>query len=1001
MTNIFFKFVLTLTLLLTFCNGIKSQVVPQLYKRTNNDEMKQWVDSVYNGMTIDQKVGQLFMMIIAGDNSLANINNLAMQVRDLQIGGILFSKISIQDHVELTNYAQKMAQIPLLVSLDGEWGLGMRIGNTTPWPRNMMLGAIQNDSLIFLYGREVARQCRVMGININFAPDIDVNTNPRNPVIGSRSFGENAERVGELGVAYSKGLESLKVLSVAKHFPGHGDTSTDSHHTLPLISHGKERLFNVELLPFRIYINAGLGGIMVGHLNIPAFYSSKQPSSLSTEIVTDLLQKKLGFEGLIFTDGMAMKGVSTEPNHSVRALLAGNDIVLSPLAIKKEIGSVKDAVQTGKISEDMLEKKVKKILSYKYILGCTSKQKTLVNAENIEARLNTPYANWLNLQLNANALTLLKNEGDILPLKNLDQRTIAAVSIGNSGTNYFLRQLKDYGNVTTFNVASTEELRNLKSKLTSFNTIIIGVHSRKVVNPEIIADIAKGKQLILSFFVYPYELRKFKSAIDIAKSVSLGYENSKLATELMAQSIYGGRPFKGKLPVTIEGMFEMGTGITTIKNRLAFGMPEEVSITSQSMLVLDSIVQAGIQQRAYPGAEVLVAKNGIVIYNKAFGNTTYNSGEKIDINSIYDIASMSKATGTLPAIMKLYDDSKIKLTDPISKYIDILRNTDKANITIREALFHETGLAGAVTYYKPALDNNSYNGSLFHRTQNSTYNIQVDKNTFAQPFAYKKELISKTPKPGFIPLADGLYVNKCYNDSILSLIASSKLRPNKKYLYSCLNFILLKEATEKITGMNLNEYTKKNFFSRLGATTTTYCPLETFDKSRIVPTENDSFLRKQLLRGYVHDEGAAFLGGISGNAGLFSNATDLAKLYQMYLNNGSYGGEEYISPSTMRTFTKTQSAKSRRGLGFDKPEPSLTKGSPASPSTPKSAYGHTGFTGTCFWIDPDNQLIFIFLCNRVNPNRYPNNLSKEGTRDKLQEQLYKAIYEGKSINFSR
>ena len=992
----FLKIALSILLLLPI--NMMAKTTPSIYKSVDQTKMNQWVDSVFNKLSEDEKIGQLFTMIVAGNNSASNKKRIATLVSDNKIGGILFSKISIQDHIELTNYAQSLATTPLLVTLDGEWGLSMRIANTTPWPRNMMLGAIQNDSLLYYYGKEVARQCREMGIHVNFSPDIDVNTNPNNPVIGSRSFGENPQRVAKAGVMYSKGLEAGKVLSVAKHFPGHGDTSTDSHKTLPLINHSMERLENYELVPFKEYINQGLGGMMIGHLNIPVLDNTNQPSSLSDQVIQKLLIDKLGFEGLVFTDGMQMKGVSTEKDHSLRAILAGNDIVLSPLYITPEIASVKAALTSGDLPKETLNAKVKKILAYKYILGVTSKTATYVDNKDIANRLNTAYADWLNRKLNENAMTLLKNDDDILPLKSLDKRKIAAISIDPGPETVFLDRLKDYTEVTSFDVKDIAECVALKAKLKDYDTVILGIHSRKLINVALLNDVFKDKELILAFFVYPYELKKYKSIIESSTAVVLGYEDSRIINDYVAEGIFGGRAFKGKLPVTIDGVFSIGTGLDTKKTRLAYGIPEEVNVSSFALNKIDSIVNVGINELAYPGAQVLVAKNGVVIYKKAFG-TVAAKDRAVTNEDIYDLASMSKASGTLPAIMKLHSDKKLTLSDPISNYVVELKDTDKSDITIRDALLHETGLVAYIPYYTKAIDTTSYKGNLFSRKNTDLYTLQFDQNTYAQPFKFRASLVSDTPKDNFLQMANNLYINKAYGDTIVQMIADSKLRNNKNYTYSCLNFMLLKEVSENIVNFGMDKFLQTYIYSKLGAYRTMYNPLNKYPVDQIVPTEQDDFLRKQLVRGTVHDEGAALMGGVSGNAGLFSTANDLAKLYQMYLNNGTYGGEVLLDPNTVKLFTKSTSNTSRRGLGFDKPEPRLTKGSPTSPSTSVSTYGHTGFTGTCFWVDPDTQLIYIFLSNRVYPKRYPNQLSKLATRSLIQEQIYKAIAEGRKNKF--
>lgn len=972
--------------------GQQKGIVPELYKTVNQDSMKLWVDSVYNSLSTDQRIGQLFTIITMGNQT--NKSQIVKLVENQHVGGIIFLRGTPENQADLTNAAQEKAKTPLMISIDGEWGLAMRLANTIQFPRNMMLGAIQNDSLLYYYGQEVARQCRVMGIQVNFAPDMDVNSNAANLVIGNRAFGENPALVARKGIMYSKGLESGKVMAVSKHFPGHGDTSTDSHQTLPVINHKRDRLDSIELAPFREYINAGLSGLMVGHLYVPALDSVKGPATLSKKIATDLLKDELGFTGLVFTDGLAMKGITVEANHCVRALLAGNDVLLGPVAPVSQFESVKKAVKDGIISETMLEEKCRKVLSYKYILGLN--QYKPIETENLLTQLNTAYGRWLCRKLNEKAITLLKNDQDIVPLKKMDTRKIAAVSVGSSADNAFHSMLRRYSDVTCFNVADNAGLLNLKKQLERFNTVIISVHSNRANANAAIQSVIKGKESILSFFIVPYRMSSYASSIKEADGIVLAYEDSNDAQEFAAQGIFGGNVIEGRIPVSVKGLFEEGTGIDTKKTRLSYNLPEEIGLDSKWFASIDSIVYEGLSGKAFPGCQVLVAKDGVIIYDQAFGSFEYDGKKKVDTEDIYDLASMTKAVATLPAIMKLYDQQKFSLNTPVSKYIPLLQGTDKSKITIRDALFHESRLVSFFPYYMKAIDDKSYEGKLFNRSQTSLYKAQFDRTTYVRTdFKYKPEFISSKPKQGYIPLADDMYVNQTYKDTIIATIAASKLRPRKAYLYSCLNFMLLKEVAEDVTKTDLNNYLQKNFFQKLGASTMTYNPLTKFPKERIVPTERDDFLRKQLVQGYVHDEGAAFMGGISGNAGLFADANDVAKLCQMYLNLGSYGGERYLSEQTCKVFTQAKSPLSRRGLGFDKPEMRTNKSSPCGPSTPASAYGHTGFTGTCFWIDPDNNLIYIFLSNRVYPKRSNTELMGMGIRPRIQEAIYGAIKKSK------
>lgn len=988
--GIIFSFVACM-FLSVFSSFSKERIEPSMMKNADKLKMRQWVDSVYNQMSLDERIGQLIIIHVNGDNGAANRQKLVSLIRDQHVGGVLFSKGTPENQARLTNLAQENARVPLMMTFDGEWGLSMRLANTTRFPKNMMLGAVKNDSLIYYYGREVARQCRLAGIQVNFAPDIDVNSNPSNPVIGIRSFGEDPKRVAKLGVAYASGLEDGKVLAVAKHFPGHGDTSTDSHKVLPLIDHSRERLDDVELVPFKKYIDAGLASVMTGHLNIPALDNSGVPSSLSKPIVTDLLQNELGFGGLIFTDGLAMKGVSVEKDMSVRAILAGNDLLLGPLNAKKEYEALKAAVADGMLSDSLINVRCRKILEYKYILGLNKLKP--VDVDNLSSRLNIPYAEWLCRKLNEEAITLLKNEDKIVPLKSLDKKKIAAVSLGAPHNSPFQMTLRLYGDVTCFNAMSIAELKKLQPELSQYNTILVSVHSNRVFSSDDIQSVVEGKNSVITFFTSPYSISRFNNVIKNTDAVVLAYENTPFAQEYAAQAIFGGTNISGKLPVTVRGLYAVGDGIETEKTRLGYNLPEEVGIKSSDLDQIEAIVKEGIAQQAFPGCQVLIAKDGVVIYNQSFGSFEYNQAQAVTNEDLYDLASMSKASGTIPAIMKLYDEKKITLQSPLSKYVPQLRDTDKENLTIRQALFHETGLPSIIQYYMPAIDTDSYEGRLISYKPLDSYPALIDNGAWARTdFKYKSNLISDVPKPGFSKrISENLYISDSYQDTILYRIAESKLRPNKSYLYSCLNFMLLKEVVEQVSDSDLNTFLQNNFYRKLGAVTTTYNPLTKFDKNMIAPTEQDDFLRKQLLQGYVHDEGAAFLGGISGNAGLFSNANDLAKLYQMWLNLGSYGGEKYLSKETTRLFTTTKSPNSRRGLGFDKPDPRNNRLSPTAPQAPISVYGHTGFTGTCFWIDPDNNMIYIFLSNRVNPSRTHKKLMTLNIRPRIQSVIYNAM----------
>ena len=979
------KKILFLCLFGLYLAQASAQVVTTLYEKADNEKMQRWVDSVYKTMTPDERVGQLFMPIVEPSSGWKN--RIAGYIRQQKVGGLLYSKGTLAQQADVTNYAQSISRVPLMIALDGEWGLSMRLSDAPRYPRNLIIGAIQDEEALKLYGNEVARQCREMGIHVNLAPSIDVHTNPQNPIIGTRSYGENPQQVAKQGIAYAKGLEEGGVMAVAKHFPGHGDTSDDSHKTLPTIHHDSVRLEEVELYPFRQYIEAGLSGMMIGHLNVPALNTDGMPASLSPAIGVKLLKEDMGFTGLTFTDAMAMKGVSDQPDASVKAILAGNDVLLGVVNQRNEFMAVKNAVENGTITAALLEEKVRKILSYKYLLGVQRFKP--IKTTTIHNRVNSASALWTQRKIYDRAVTLVKNDSLLIPLKGLDKTKIASVAIGAPASNPFQQYLKKYGDVTTFRVESAAAVAAVK-ELEEHDLIIISLYSDRAGDAAALQQLVKDKKAILVLFTSPYRLQTYSQSADDAAAVVMAYDATEFAQMSAAQAIFGGIAMSGKLPVS-SGLFKEGSGIPTQKVRLGYSLPEEVGLSSARFEKIESIAMEGIRQRAYPGCQILVVKEGVVIYEREFGRFDYGQSADVTGETVYDLASVTKASATLPAVMKLFDEKKVSLQDPISKFVPETKRSDKANINIRSLLFHESGITSFIPYYTTAIDKNSYSGPLFGR-RSATYHVRYAGAWARTDYRFLPALIATRESDRFhLPVAKNLFASDKMHDALLKDVIGSPLGTRGRYRYSCLNFMLLKEAVESVSGDDLDTFVKQQFYHKLGATTTTFQPLRYIPLEQIPPTEDDPFFRKQHVRGYVHDEGAALFGGISGNAGLFSNAGDLAKLYQMWLNGGEYGGERFLSEETVKLFTTMKSNKSRRGLGFDKPDPRNSRTSPTSPGTPIQVYGHTGYTGTSFWIDPVNDMIYIFLSNRVNPSRTPNRFSTLSIRERIQEELYHAL----------
>lgn len=954
----------------------QTATVPTLYQNVDRQKMNHWADSVFDAMSYDERISQLFMLVAEPNLSNRNMQKLMKYVKEMHVGGFLFQKGDPETQASVTNAIQENSHVPLMIALDGEWGLSMRLAGTTRFPKNMVLGAIRDNNAITEYGIEVARQCKEMGIHINFAPVMDVNVNADNPVIGNRSFGEDPKDVADKGTAYARGLESEGVLSVAKHFPGHGDTSEDSHRTLPTVNQSLAQMEKFEFIPFKQYIRGGFSGIMTAHLYVPALDSTpERPVSLSHAVVTDLLEKQMGFKGLRFTDALAMKGATENAkiNPCVAALLAGNDILLAPANPLHDFEAVKAAIEDGTLDMEEIEAKCLKILKYKYIVGLNNYRP--IKEKGLMERLTSPHAQWLSAHLNQEALTLLKNNSNIIPLKGIDRQKIAVLSIGESSGNAFQTMLNKFDTVACFSISINEKPATLKAifkKLTDYDLIICGIHSTRIPESTLLTQLVARKNVILSFFTLPYYCKCYTKCISNAKAVVMAYEATHNAEEAAAQGIFGGIAINGQLPVTVPNLYADGTGIKTVKTRLGYEMPEEEKMISHRLDQIDSIAVEGLREGAYPGCEVLVARNGMVVYNKSFGYYDYGKTQPVTNRSVYDLASCSKATGTLLAVMDAYDKKMFTLNSQLGKLLPSLANSNKANITVRELLFHQSGLVPSIPFYMDAVDETQKNkdGSLI----------------------FKPSLISTKKKVGFTnQVARDMYISDRFQSFIVNDIRKSKLANRGTYVYSDLNFILLKMIVESKTGQPMDKMLAKDFFKKLGARHTTYNPRLVMDTALIVPTEDDHLVRNQLLRGYVHDEAAAFQGGVSGNAGLFSDADGLARILQLYLNLGTYGGERFYSQETGMLFTQTKSPVSRRGLGFDKPVVGNPKASPCGKLASESVYGHTGYTGTCFWVDPDKQLIYIFLSNRVNPTRENNKLSDLSIRSRIQDAIYKAI----------
>lgn len=940
------------------------------------DAEAQWVDSIYNQMSFDEKVGQLFMIAAYSNKDTIHTNAVEKLVTENKVGGLIFFQGGPMRQARLTNKYQSLAKVPLFIGIDAEWGLSMRIDSTFRFPFNMTLGAIKDLKLVEKLGASLAKESKRMGIHFNFAPVLDINTNPKNPIIGYRSFGENKVRVTEHAIAIMDGAQGQGVFSTGKHFPGHGDTATDSHTSLPTVNATLDHIEKVELYPYKRMFDEGLVSVMVAHLNVPSLEPREgYPTSISYGVVTNLLKNQLGFEGLIFTDALNMKGASNfraPGDIDLEAFMAGNDILLFaenvPLAVEKICVAYQDSL----ITDARLAESVKKILRYKFKAGL-NKYKP-IEGINLYNDLNPKSNESLQYELYENAVTVVKNDGNILPIKNLNQK-IAYVKLGDDTNSSFVTTLKKYADVTE---VSETNIDTLMTKLTDYETVIIGYHksdkswwkSPELTVPElqVIDSIASKKKVIIDCFAKPYSLSRILN-FDEIPGVIVSYQNGNIAQEVSAEIIFGAIDAKGLLPVSINSTLKAGDGITTQKiNRLGFSTPESVGMSSEKLKQIDSYAQKAIDGKMAPGMQILVARKGKVIYQKSFGKQTYDGDVKVKNSDLYDVASVTKMIATLPNVMQVYDQKKVTLETTLGEMLPIFRGSNKQKITFKELLSHYGKMQAWIPFYKATLD---------------SAKLPMDK--------YYRKMYSE----GFTKrLSDSLYLRDDYHDSIMKKIIDSPLSDKKEYRYSDFTFIILKQYLEKIMGRHLDELASDNFYKTLGMNNTLYNPLTKFDKSVIAPTEIDTYFRYDTIQGYVHDMEAAMEAGVGGHAGIFSNAMDIAKMMQMYLQKGNYGGVQYFSEATFNDFNTCWfcTEGNRRGLGFDKPQ--ISGAGPTCGCVSMSSIGHTGFTGTIAWADPETEIVYVFLSNRTYPDsNLPNKLSKENIREDIQKVIQEAIIE--------
>ena len=876
-----------------------------------------WVDSVLATLSLRERIAQLVVPFSFAEVTPKTLARLHEDVAVHGCGGVILSRGSVEDARALIDSLHGWARVPLLIAADFENGPGMRLQGALELPSMMAIGATRSTDLAYRAGRAIADESLDIGVNMNFAPVADVNSNPENPIINTRSFGEQRELVADMSEALLRGMQDGGLIATAKHFPGHGDTDTDSHTGLPLLPVSLERLDSLELYPFRQLIDAGTMAVMTAHVAVPALTGdSTLPATLSGVLLDSLLRRDMGFRGLIVTDALNMKALTRTrvTNIPASALHAGADVLLLPADAGVTIDSVQAAVTRGELDSARLVRSVRRVLGFKQWAHA---RRTVTDS--VLTRLDRRARNRrLSERIADQSVTLLRSVDGVLPIgcegRRLGIMHFVRRSLPASGdllAQGIERRGADVRETTITRKSRSRDVRRwMRDSLAQADALIlaswiavsngsgsIGVSEdqRDIIGAAAELDIP----VILLSMGSPYILSEGSGIPVLAAVYSDAPASVQAAVRLLTGEINGG----GRLPVRIPGMFAYGDG--------------GIRVESAACTRVDTLIREQIERGAFPGAQLAVARPDTVLFTRSYGRQTYDSASSpIDTRTMYDIASLTKVVGTTLAAMKLYEEGRLHLDSSVASYLPEFGVSGKEEVTIRQLLTHRSGL-------KPY--------RLFYLMTDSAESV-LD-SIYGAPPAYP---------------------------------------PGSRTAYSDLGMITLAKVIERITGMSIDNYLNEEFYQPLGMERTMFRPPDSL-RGQTAPTEIDTVWRGRLVQGEVHDETAAILGGVAGHAGLFSTAHDLARFVRMLLNGGEFEGRQYLRPSTIAMFTTRQSNTSTRALGWDTRSVS---GSSSGHYFSMKSYGHLGFTGTSIWIDPVEKLGVIFLTNRVHPTRRNKQLSR-------------------------
>ena len=918
-----------------------------LYSQDNNSG---WVDSVFNKMSRNEKIAQLFMVPVSA-YSEKEVEDTYFKIKNYGIGGLYISKGGPISVANMINQLQKGSKVPVIIGISAEWGLAQTLDSIISFPKPLISATWENDDSRVAWERAIAEQLKILGVQINFAPSIDTKIEEDNFLAG---FGKDNGQIAEMALKFLNVMREENVVGVAKtNHKISSDTSSN-------------KVLNVLL-------KSNAGGIMVSQ----DLSSYQNRTNLSSKIETSALQKqRANFEGLNF---FRIQNSGERQNKLYRlelsALSEGNDVIITPNEkLKRSIRKIGIKIKSDKEFANQIDESVKKVLRVKFQSGLSKKDTE--SKSNLLQRLNNPSFKALSLQLYQNSVAVSKNENNLLPILSLTDHSFASLSIGAPGTNEFSKYLNKYVAVEDLNYSSikdTVEFDKISADIV-FVSLLPSVTKLEKELEQGLNRLCIKKSVVLVHFGYP----RFQGKFQNASAEIVAYENDSIMGSIVPQLIFGAIPATARLPIISKNLGKVESIKTKSLDRLGFSLPENVGVSSTELEKIKLIMREAIDSSATPGCQVLVAKNGKIIFNHSMGYLTYDNVVPVTDETIYDLASVTKVTATLQCVMTLVQNETLDINKKASQYLPELLDTNKKDITIKDILTHQAGLWPYLPFWKQTMSGDSLLKEYYSSAPSLEYPLPVSKN---------------------------LWAIKSMKDSLWKWTLNSKMREKRihrpyDYTYSDMGFYIMHHIVEKLMNTPMQEFLTKNIYAPIGATTTGYQPLLKFRSERIAPTENDTLFRKSLLQGYVHDQGAAMAGGIAGHAGLFSTSNDLIKLGQMWLQKGSYGGKQFLKPEVLDIFTSYQFPDSRRGLGWDKPASLGWLGPTANFASPKT-FGHTGFTGTCIWVDPEFDLVFVFLSNRVNTNMYNNTLIDRNIRTRIQDIIYRSIFEQTSLTLCK